>query len=253
MHGQAVGQCDWSGIMFKLPGVSLKIGKTRGMYCNWESAVAHAEMVNTPTELDATRKFVINKIGLLPNPAPDYKELVCFGGHMTDAVYIRTCELEVGEIDAIWSQDYYTLESVTLDSVRGNLFDGFHTVGVVHKCPPDYDIACLTLHNEEHVMAKRSLLEPWRNKPRYLDLTMAKWKSLSQDKYERCALQSELNNYEARVSKDAVLPASLLKGMKLPGKSGKALAEYAELHLGQELQCRRRSPAASDAQIPGPV
>ena len=260
MHGQAVGQCDWSGIMFPLPGVSLKIGKTRGMYCNWESALAHAESVNSPTELAATRKHVLNKIGVLPCQAPYYKELVCFGGLMTNAMYITTCELEVGEIDAIWSKDDFTAESVTLDSNCGNLFHGYRTVGVVHKCPPDYDIVCLTKdhniqhatqHTEEVVMAKRSLLEPWRIRPRYIDLTMDEWKTLNKkkDQYERCELQSELNNYEALMSKDAVLPTTLLKGRKLPGKSGKAIAEYAELHLGRDLQCRRPAPAPTASPV----
>ena len=235
--------------MFPLPGVTLKIGKKRGMYCNWEFAMAHAESVNSPIELAATRKQILLKIGLVPNPAPHYSQLNCFGGDMNDTEYIMECELETGELDIIRSNVKGHAESVTLDSVCGRFIShpDWHFSHVQYKCPPDSEIVALTDYTIPEVyMVKRSLLEPWRHSPRYIDLTLNDYKSLGDATYKRFALQSQLNNYEARVSKDAVLPATLLKGRKLPGKSGKAIAEYAELHMGRDLRCLPLAPAPAE-------
>jgi hypothetical protein len=100
----------------------------------------------------------------------------------------------------------------------------------------DFEIVALTEYPEdipvmEKVIVKRSLLEPWRQRPRHLDLTPEEWELIKKEKkYQRSELQDQLDKYQAQVSKDAVLPKSLLKGMKLPGKNGKAIAEYAQLH-----------------------
>jgi hypothetical protein len=259
MHGKTIGQCDWSGILFKLPGVSLKVGKTRNFYCNWESAFAHAASL----DFKSTNAYITKQVGVLPNKAPHFEHVKWFGGHMDESSYIEACEIETGELDAVLSVDGVE-ESVTLDSVNGEFFafPEWQSMEPPVHSTPDWQIVALTKRHAPKefseiaakIFAKESLLEPWRARPRYLNLTMAEWKQLTKQKeqYKRRDLQDQLNTYDARVSKDAVLPTTLMKGMKLPGKSGKALAEYAKLHLGQELQCRR-SPAAPDAQIPGPV
>jgi hypothetical protein len=226
MHGKAIGQCDWSGILFKLPGVSLKVGKTRGFYCNWESAMAHAL---SSADFKSTSVYIAKKVGVLPNEAPHFEHLKWFGGSMGETRYTEACEIETGELDAVSIVDGVE-ESVTLDSNHGEFFPNWRCLEVVHKSS-DFEIVALTEHRVDCwsiVMAKRSLLEPWRVKPRYLDLTLAEFK-LAKGQYKRRDLQDQLDTYEALVSKDAVLPTTLRKGMKLPGKSGKAIAEYAAL------------------------
>ena len=230
--------------MFPLPGVQLKynVGTPLGVFCNWESALAHAASGGASQSF--TEKYITQKVGVLPNVAPHFCEMWTFGGWMSESNYIDDCETERGELDAVLSVNGVE-ESITLDSVDGSFFPRWRFLEVVYS-NPDFEIVTLTEHNVDCfaiVMAKRSLLEPWRREQRYLDLTMTEWKQLSEEKYKFCELQEELNKYDALVSKDAVLPKSLMKGMKLPGKSGKAIADFA----------RRMEVDPSGAPARGPV
>jgi hypothetical protein len=239
MHGASLGQCDWSGIMFKLPGVSFKF-KTgaSGLYCNWESAMAHVtHVLSSDSELKSyTTRAITKKVGVLPNEAPHFEHLKWFGGYMDESNYTDACEIEAGELDGVLSIDGVE-ESVTLDSVNGEFFafPEWRSLEPAMHSTPDWQIVALTeSHSKRKIWVKESLLEPWRGRPRYLDLTLAEWKQITKSKeekkYQRCKLQDQLIAYEALASKDAVLPKSLMKGMKLPGKSGKALVGYAVLH-----------------------
>jgi hypothetical protein len=239
MHGKTIGQCDWSGILFKLPGVSFKfkLKAATGLYCNWESALADVtHFFSSDKELKSyTIRAITKKVGVLPNEAPHFEDLKWFGGYLSESSYREECETEIGELDAVLSVNGVE-ESVTLDSESGSFFLNWREFEIMYRTP-DFEIVALTecpidAPVKRIILAKRSLLEPWRMNERYIHLPLAEWQHLWKDKskYMRRELQDELNTYEALVSKDAVLPSSLMKGMKLPGKSGKAIAAYAVLH-----------------------
>ena len=73
--------------------------------------------------------------------------------------------------------------------MNGSFFHEWRCLEVVHT-RPDFDIVALTDPSDVPgvVMAKRSLLEPWRTRPRYLDLSLSEWKTF-QAKYKRDELQ----------------------------------------------------------------
>jgi hypothetical protein len=128
MHGESVGQCDWTGIMFKLPGVTLRVGKKRGHYCNWESAIAHARSVNTHDEFKSTCVYVTQKVGAMPYQALHYKSMHWFGGVYNEPLYLMECEAETGELDAISSSMPFISDeeqSVTIDSCADGFLRGW--------------------------------------------------------------------------------------------------------------------------------
>lgn len=270
MHGRTVAQCDWSGMLLKGP-----VAKTRhGMYRNWESALAHAETrcslgTLTEAELLEAREHVTVQAGVLPQSAPHYEQLAWFGGSLGGAQYVALCEHETGELDAVQLAPGGEEQDVTLDSEGGRFMVGCE-LGVLHTkakfeivafCGEDPEgeanTACekypqlAPVHGNVYLL-KRSLLEPWRSTPRYLRLTKAEWHLLHHPpRYRRAELQSEMAEYEALISKDAVAPLSLLKGMKMPAKSGRALADYAKLHLGPVPRARARGLEGS-RECPSP-
>jgi hypothetical protein len=262
MHSHTIGQCDWSGIMFSDVAIAPKV-KTqyfRGVYCNWECALAHAELACSEEEVAVVRAQAKEQIGHVTMPAPHYEQLEWFGGTLSAPVFIGLCETESGELDTVVLTPSGEVQSKMVDSIHGRYQPGRRELGVVHT-NKHFEIVAFSSHDPNSdgqefnkpcavkfpqldavrgnvCMVKRSLREPWRTEYRYLDLSLSEWEQLTHradpKNYRRAELQSELDEFASRISKNAVEPLSLLKGMKMPGKRGKAIAEFARQ---QEASC----------------
>jgi len=238
--------------MFNDMAAAPKIAKL-GMYCNWECALAHAESGCSEEEVADVRAHAKERVGHVPRPAPSYEQLEWFGGPLSAKVFIGLCEMETDELDIVQLAPSGEVTSVTIDSDGGKYQPGCWELGVVHT-HAHFELVAFSNNDPNSVeqefnklcavkfpqlpatrgnvhMVKRSLREPWRVDPRYLDLSLSEWEQLTHradpKDYRRAELQSELDAFASRISKSAVEPLSLLKGMKMPGKSGKAIAEFA--------------------------